>query len=98
MVFPSPIAVTSPEEEFTVAVPVLELDHTPPASPLVENVDVSPIHIDAGPLTVPALTFGFTVIVAVPEAVAGQPFASVTETSVYVVVVAGETEILLPLI
>src|SRR5687767_14969985 len=90
-------AVTTPVAEFTVATAVLVLVHTPPGSPLVEYVVTSPMQSGDVPLTVPATTFGLTVIVAVPETEPVQPFASVTETRLYVVVEAGETAILLPL-
>jgi hypothetical protein len=50
------------------------------------------------PLNTALVGLGFTVTVAVPFiAWAGHPFASVTDTRLYVVVAAGPTDIALPL-
>ena len=55
------MAVTSPEDAFTVATVVLLLLQLPPASPLLVYVAVCPIQSGVVPLTVPALAFGLTV-------------------------------------
>ena len=60
-VVPAATAVTKPLDEFTVATPVLELLQLPPDVPLLVYVAVAPIQSGDVPLTVPALTFGFTV-------------------------------------
>ena len=62
LVVPAPTAITAPVVEFTVATPVLELLHVPPASPVVENTAVPPIQSGEVPETVPAETVGLTLI------------------------------------
>jgi len=64
-VVPTVKAVTSPVVISTVATPVFVLLHVPPASPVEVYVVVAPIHRGVVPLTVPALAFGFTVMVNV---------------------------------
>ena len=58
---PAPTAVTNPEDAFTVAKAVFELDHVPPASPLEEYVSVAPMHNGELPLITPAEALGLTV-------------------------------------
>ena len=53
---PAATVVTTPEE-FTVAIEVLEVDHAPPASPLLLYLDVTPMQSGVVPLTVPAFAF-----------------------------------------
>lgn len=77
LVAPAPTGVTTPEVEFTVATAVLLLLHVPPLAPLlVKVVAGDPTHTGEVPLTVPALTRGFTVTDLV--AVVVQPAALVT--------------------
>ena len=59
-VVPAATAVTTPDA-LTVAIDVLELDHAPPPSPLLEYCAVTPIQSGLVPLTVPAFAFGDTV-------------------------------------
>ena len=63
VVVPAPVAVTTPDEAFTVATAVLLLLHDPPASPLLVYVAVAPIQSGDVPVTVPAFAFGLTVSV-----------------------------------
>ena len=61
IVVPALIAVTSPDDAFTVATAVLLLLHAPPAVPLLLYVAVWLIQSGEVPVTVPADTFGLTV-------------------------------------
>ena len=77
---PAPTAITIPVEGSTVAALVLLLLHTPPASPLLVNVEDVPTHVGAVPLIVPAFGAALTVIDFVAEA---EPHALL---AVYVIV------------
>jgi hypothetical protein len=58
VVVPAPIAVTTPDDAFTVATAVFVLLQVPPASPLLLYVAVAPIHSGDVPLIVPAVASG----------------------------------------
>ncbi len=59
---------TTPVDALTVAKAVLLLLQVPLISPVLENaVEVPPTHTVAGPLTIPALANGFTIITAVTD-------------------------------
>ena len=61
---PADTALIAPLDEFTVATPVLLLDHAPPESPLELNV-VDPLsHIACVPLKLPALGVAVTATLA----------------------------------
>ena len=75
---PAPTAVTRPEP-LTVATEILSLLHVPPASPLLLNDAVEPMHGGEVPLTVPAFGLLFTVITIGPN-VDVQLFELVTST------------------
>ena len=74
---PGATAVTKPEDAFTVANAVFELDHVPPASPLEVYVVVAPMHNGEVPVIVPALAFGLIVIDFVAETGALHPAVTV---------------------
>ena len=75
-VVPAATAVTTPAE-FTVAIDVFELDHEPPASPLLEYCEVTPMQSGVEPLTVPAFAFGLTVRFFVAVTGEAQPVLTV---------------------
>ena len=59
----------------------------------VGNVSALPAQIAAGAVMSAIVATSLTVIVALPESVAGQPFPSLTSSKVYVVVAVGDTDI-----
>ena len=69
---PAATAVTTPVE-LTVAIEVFELVHAPPLVPLLLYCVVAPIQSGDVPLTVPALTFAFTVRLCAAVAVLQLP-------------------------
>jgi len=77
LVVPALTAVTCPVELFTVATLVFELLHVPPLVPLLLYVAVPPIQSGLVPVTVPALTFGLTVTVALEDTGDPQPLFTV---------------------
>ena len=76
-------AVTTPVDEFTVAIPVLAELHVPPVSPLLVKVAIAPVHSGEVPLTVPAFAFGFTVSILKEET--GLPHPLFTVYVIFVV-------------
>ena len=58
---PALTPVTDPELASTEAIPGALLLQVPPGLPLLEKVEVAPMHKAAAPLNVPAFTFGLTV-------------------------------------
>ena len=71
-VVPELTAVTTPVA-FTVATDVFELLHVPPPVPLLLYCAVAPAQSGEVPVTVPAVTFGFTVRTADEVAVLQLP-------------------------
>src|SRR5436853_7162214 len=73
LVVPAAFAVTIPVVAFTVATEGLLLDHAPPVVPVELYCAVAPIQSGVVPLTIPAVAFPFTVIIAdtklLPQAV-----------------------------
>ena len=70
---PAATPVMSPEDVFTVAIPVLLDDHAPPAPPLLKKVVLPPTQIFCAPPTVPALGGELTVTERVAVALAHPP-------------------------
>ena len=72
LVFPLDKPVTRPVG-LTLATAGFELLQVPPGSPVVVNVDNTPVQNPDEPLTVPAETFGFTVSNASVVNTSGHP-------------------------
>jgi hypothetical protein len=70
-------AVTTPVDGFTVAIPVLDELHVPPAEPELVKVAVAPVQSGDVPLTVPAFAFGLTFNVLKDDTGLPQPLLTV---------------------